>query len=192
MTLLALCGGILIGVSGLTVASPAARNSVLSKLGMKGSPALVNAGSTTGAPVGGADNNAAVSPELAQAVMADYKQDVGIFFEAWKTLDMEGFRNKIAKAYTGPLIERHSQQAKEYITAGVGMEVSQIHFIQITVEKADAMTATLQAEYRYTGQDYLLAAGEVTGEKHEQRVNIRVNLVKLEERWLIAGETSLP
>ncbi len=126
-----------------------------------------------------------------QQIVADYKQDIGIFFGAWKSADINTFRLKLAKAYTGELYERHSRRAEEYLDQGVGLDVTKITFDHIDVESADANTATLRVEYRYVARDYSLADGTSFGEAHEQIVQVRVNLLKLDSRWLITGESSV-
>ncbi|MHB1653269.1 MAG: hypothetical protein ACYCVD_12440 [Desulfitobacteriaceae bacterium] len=132
-----------------------------------------------------------VLPALAQQVTADYKQDIGIFFDAWKSQDMTAFRSKLAKAYAGELLDRHARRAEQFISKGVGLEVSKIDFDNVTVEKADTNTATLRADYRYTASDYVLTSAESVGESKEQTVHTRVNLVKTNQRWIITGETIL-
>ncbi|WP_407306561.1 hypothetical protein [Desulfosporosinus sp. SB140] len=136
-------------------------------------------------------NNNAVPNSLKEQIIADYKQDIGIFFEAWKSVDIDTFRLKLAKAYSGELFEKHARRAEEYLVQGIGLDVSQINFDRVDVESADANTATLRVDYRYTAKDYNIAQGEAVGDAHEQNVHVRVNLVKMNSRWMITGESSL-
>jgi hypothetical protein len=129
---------------------------------------------------------------LQQQIIIDYKQDIGIFFGAWKSADMATFRLKLAKAYTGELFEKHARRAEEYLVQGVGLDVSQITFDRVNIESSDENTATLQVNYRYTAKDYSLADAASVGEEHEQIVHVRVNLLKQNSRWLITGESTLP
>ncbi len=131
------------------------------------------------------------SNQVNQQIIAAYKQDVGIFFEAWKSADINTFRLKLAKAYTGELLEKHARRAEEFLVRGVGLDVTQIIFDQVTLESADANTATLRADYRYKARDYSLADRASFGEEYEQTVQVRVNLIKLKSRWMITGESSI-
>ena len=126
-----------------------------------------------------------------QQIVADYKQDIGIFFGAWKSADMDTFRLKLAKAYTGELFEKHARRAEKFLVQGIGLDVTQITFDQVAVEGADANTATLRADYRYKARDYSLADRASFGEEHEQTVQVRVNLLKQNSRWMITGENSI-
>ena len=126
-----------------------------------------------------------------QQIVADYKQDIGIFFGAWKSADITSFRVKLAKAYTGELFEKHAKRAEEYLAQGVGLDVTQITFDQVGVDSSDANTATLQVNYRYKARDYSLADGAAFGEEHEQTVKVRVNLLKQNSRWIITGENTI-
>jgi len=126
-----------------------------------------------------------------EQIVADYKQDIGIFFGAWKSADMNTFRLKLAKAYTGDLFEKHAQQAEKFLVQGIGLDVTQINFDQVNVESADANTATLRADYHYKARDYSLADGASVGEEHEQTVHVRVNLLKQNSHWMITGESSI-
>ena len=139
----------------------------------------------------GSNKDTAASSQLKEQVIADYKQDIGTFFEAWKSKDMENFRLKLAKAYTGDLFEKHARRAEEYLVQGIGLDVSQITFDQVNVENVNENTATLRADYHYTARDYNLADASAVGDEHEQTVHTRVNLLKLDSRWLITGESSL-
>lgn len=126
-----------------------------------------------------------------QQIVADYKQDIGIFFGAWKSADMNTFRLKLAKAYTGELFEKHARRAEEFLVQGIGLDVTQITFDKVDVESVDANTATLRVDYRYKARDYSLADGASFGEEHEQTVQVRVNLLKQNSRWMITGESSI-
>ena len=128
---------------------------------------------------------------LAQQVITDYKQNIGIFFGAWKSTDMATFRQKLAKAYTGDLFEKHARRAEEYLVQSIGIDVSEINFDQVDVESLGENTATLRVDYRYTARDYNLTDGTAVGEEHEQIVQVRVNLVKQNNRWLITGESTI-
>lgn len=130
-----------------------------------------------------------VSDEIKQKIIADYKQDIGTFFGAWKSVDIATFRVKLAKAYTGDLLEKHAKRAEEYLSQGIGLDVSQVTFDQVTVESADTNTATLLVDYRYTAKDYNLTNQVSIGEAHEQVVHMRVNLLKQNSSWLITGES---
>ncbi|MDQ7095584.1 hypothetical protein REC12_18505 [Desulfosporosinus sp. PR] len=132
-----------------------------------------------------------VPASLKDQIIADYKQDIGTFFDAWKSTDIDAFRLKLAKAYSGELFEKHARRAEEYLVQGIGLDVSQINFDRIDVESADASTATLRVDYRYTAKDYNIAEGESFGDAHEQSVHVRVNLVKMNSHWMITGESSL-
>jgi hypothetical protein len=133
---------------------------------------------------------AALSP-LQQKIVTDYKQDIGIFFGAWKSADMATFRLKLAKAYTGELFEKHARRAEEYLVQGLGLDVSQITFDRVDVENADDNTATLRVDYRYTARDYSLADAAPVGEEHEQNVHVRVNMIQQDSHWLITGESTV-
>lgn len=137
-----------------------------------------------------AADNTALSP-LQQKVISDYKQDIGIFFGAWKSPDMSAFRLKLAQAYTGDLFEKHARRAEEYLVQGLGLDVSKISFDRVDVENAGENTATLRADYSYTARDYNLADAAPVGEEHEQNVHVRVNLVKQNSHWLITGESTV-
>ncbi|MCO1603226.1 hypothetical protein [Desulfosporosinus nitroreducens] len=128
---------------------------------------------------------------MAQQVITDYKQNIGIFFGAWKSTDMASFRLKLAKAYTGDLFEKHARRAEEYLVQGIGLDVSRIVFDQVDVESITENTATLRVDYRYTARDYNLTDGTAVGEEHEQIVQVRVNLVKQNSRWIITGESTI-
>ncbi|MDR3270561.1 MAG: hypothetical protein LBT32_03475 [Peptococcaceae bacterium] len=201
ITMGALCAGFLIGVSSLAVASSSMRADVLAKLGWNEHISQIPlhqgaSGHSDGSVEVSAGVTAEVEPNeelllahLEQEIIADYKRDVGMFFEAWKSAVVTDRRKKVTQAYIGPLLEKHFRQIEEYVSAGLGMEVSQIDFTKINVEKADAVTATLLAEYSYVGQDVSLGEDVWVGEKYEQFVKLRVNMIHVEDRWLISGET---
>jgi len=146
-----------------------------------------------GLPVTGNDPDSLSDQEslLAQQVITDYKQNIGTFFGAWKSTDMAAFRTKLAKAYTGDLFEKHARRAEEYLVQGIGLDVSQIVFDQVDVESVSENAATLRVDYRYTARDYNLTDGAPVGEEHEQIVQVRVNLVKQNSRWVITGESTI-
>lgn len=139
----------------------------------------------------GENKGSAQSSALKQQIITDYKQDIGIFFGAWKSADIDSFRLKLAKAYTGELFEKHAQRAKEYLDQGLGLDVSQITFDRVEVESADANTATLRVDYRYSARDYSLTDAAPIGDEHEQIVHVRVNLIKQNSRWVITGESTV-
>ncbi len=200
---LALCLGVLVGTLGVyLLTNPSSTGSFISKL--RGQE---NVQPVTGTQIpllntavdDPSDTNVAVysaNPDsilnqAEQQIVADYKQGIGIFFGAWKSADMNTFRLKLAKAYTGDLFERHARRAEEFLAQGVGLDVTKITFDQIDVESADANTATLRVDYRYKARDYSLADGTSFGEEHEQIVQVRVNLLKQNSRWMITGESSI-
>jgi len=137
----------------------------------------------------GASKDAAALSPLQQQIISDYKQDIGIFFGAWKSADMATFRLKLTKAYTGELFEKHAQRAEEFLAQGIGLDVSQITFDRVDIESSDENTATLLVNYRYSAKDYSLADAAPIGEAHEQTVHVRVNLLKQNSRWMITGES---
>ena len=139
----------------------------------------------------GSNKDTPALSQLKQQIITDYKQDIGIFFGAWKSQDMESFRVKLAKAYTGDLFEKHARRAEEYLVQGIGLDVSQITFDRVDVESANENTATLRADYHYTARDYNVADAATVGEEHEQTVHVRVNLLKLNSRWMITGESPI-
>jgi hypothetical protein len=139
----------------------------------------------------GTTKDPAVTSQLKEQIITDYKQDIGIFFDAWKSTDMEAFRLKLSRAYTGDLFEKHARRAEEYLVQGIGLDVTQITFDRVDVESANENTATLRVDYRYTARDYNLADATTVGEEHEQTVHARVNLLKLNSRWMITGESTV-
>ncbi|MGC7871918.1 hypothetical protein ACPUYX_10360 [Desulfosporosinus sp. SYSU MS00001] len=124
-------------------------------------------------------------------IIADYKQDIGTFFDAWKSVDIDTFRLKLAKAYSGEIFEKHARHAEEFLVQGIGLDVTSINFDRVDVESADANTATLRVDYRYTARDYNITESVPVGEEHEQNVHVRVNLMKLNSHWMITGESSI-
>ncbi len=138
-------------------------------------------------PTSGKD--AAELTPLQQQIITDYKQDIGVFFGAWKSADMATFRIKLSKAYTGELLEKHARRAEEYLAQGVGLDVSEITFDRVDIESSDENSATLLVNYRYSARDYSLADAAPVGEEHEQIVHVRVNLLKMNSRWMITGES---
>lgn len=136
-------------------------------------------------------SNPPVSPQTAEKIIADYKQDIGVFFNAWKSPDAQSFRTKLATGYTGDILDKHVSQAEPFLAQGLGVDVTRIDFDRVVVEEADNNTATLQADYRYSARDYSLADAAPTGDDHDQTVHTRVNLVKINSRWLVTGETIL-
>lgn len=197
--------GVIVGTLGVSLlTNPSSPGSFISKLRGQDSVQTVTAGvndstqtppvqddlSATNAALYNANPDSILN-QAEQPIVADYKQDIGIFFGAWKSADMETFRLKLAKAYTGELFEKHARRAEEFLVQGVGLDVSQITFDQVDVESADANTATLRADYRYKARDYSLADGASFGEEHEQTVQVRVNLLKQNSRWMITGENSI-
>lgn len=145
----------------------------------------------TSSPIAPNSQSNGVPAELSQKVITDYKQDIGLFFEAWKSTEMVSFRSKLNKAYTGELYEKHARQAESFIAQGLGIEVNDIRFDRVTVESATAAAATLTATYNYVAQDFNIGEQTPVGNKTEHQVNVRVNLIKDSTRWLITGETPL-
>lgn len=202
---LALGLGVLVGTLGVTLlTNSSSPTSFISKLrgqdkiqtvsGTVSNPAQNQPTSdTTAANMAETDSHSLSNNEsiLAQQVITDYKQNIGIFFGAWKSTDMATFRQKLAKAYTGDLYEKHARRAEEYLVQGIGLDVSKIVFDQVDVESVSENAATLRVDYRYTARDYNLTDGAPVGEEHEQIVQVRVNLVKQNSRWLITGENSI-
>jgi len=212
---LALGLGILVGTLGVSLlTNPSSPTSFISKLrgqdniqpvsGTVSDPTQIPANSAVteglsehstadGAHVPGTDPQSLSNQEalLAQQIITDYKQNIGIFFGAWKSTDMATFRAKLAKAYTGDLFEKHARRAEEYLVQGIGLDVSQIIFDQVDVESVSDKAATLRVDYRYKARDYNLTDGAPVGEEHEQIVQVRVNLIKQNSRWLITGESTI-
>ena len=196
---LALGLGVIVGTLGVSLlANPSSPGSFISKLrGQNSVPTVTGVVNTvqddlsaTNAALYSANPDSILN-QAEQQIVADYKQDIGIFFGAWKSADMNTFRLKLAKAYTGELFEKHARRAEEFLVQGIGLDVTQITFDQVDVESTDANTATLRADYRYKARDYSLADGASFGEEHEQTVQVRVNLLKQNSRWMITGENSI-
>ncbi|HHV63590.1 MAG TPA: hypothetical protein GXX46_00705 [Peptococcaceae bacterium] len=122
-------------------------------------------------------------------LISDYKQALGILFDAWKAKDMPTFRSILANAYYGDILESHIRKAEKYLPRGIGLYVSEINFDDIDIESADKHSATINAIYRYTVQDYDLDEEYPYGEKHSHFVHVRADLIKIDSRWLITGET---
>lgn len=137
------------------------------------------------------DEASGLSEGEEEKIIADYKQGLGILFDAWKSKDMVDFRLAIGRAYTGELLEKHLQKAKQYIPQGVGIEVTEIIFDHVALDSANEVAATVDAIYRYSVRDYDLDERFPIGEKSDHFVHVRANLIKVEDRWMITGETSL-
>ncbi len=126
-----------------------------------------------------------------EKIISDYKQNLGILFDAWKAEDITKFKEKIAGAYTGQLMETHIQKAEEFLQGGVGLYIDEVSFDDIRIETADKNSATIKAIYRYTVRDYNLTDASPYGEEFKHFVHVRANLIKMDSRWLITGETSI-
>lgn len=137
------------------------------------------------------DENSELTKIEQDKIISDYKQAVGILFDAWKARDISAFRSIIANAYTGELMESHIRKAQEYIPQGIGLYVTEVSFDDVVIESADKHSATVKAVYRYTVRDYDLDEQYPFGEEHKHFVNVRANLIKIDSRWLITGETIL-
>jgi len=122
-------------------------------------------------------------------IVSDYKQAVGILFDAWKLKDISAFRSKLAGAYTGKIMEDHVSKAEKYLSNGIGLYVSSITFDSMNIESADKYSTTVNAIYRYTAQDYDLDKKFPYGEEINHFVHVRANLVKIESKWMITSET---
>ncbi len=146
---------------------------------------------TNGLPEDHSAAQIAISKPEQDKLLADYKQSIGILFEAWKEKDVSVFREKLAGAYTGEILESHAQRAEKYLAAGVGIHVCDIVFDHIGIESADNYSATINAIYRYTSQDYDLDKKYHYGEKFSHFVHVRANLVKIDSKWMITSETVL-
>lgn len=131
------------------------------------------------------------SAAIQQEIVAQYKQALGILFDAWKAKDMPTFRAAIADAYTGELLEKHIAKAESFITQGVGLDIDDIVFDEVKVESADINTATVEAVYRYTARDFDLNEQYPLGQAQEHEVHVRANLVKIDSSWMITGETKI-
>ncbi|UWG97001.1 hypothetical protein LPY66_19365 [Dehalobacter sp. DCM] len=124
-------------------------------------------------------------------IVAQYKQALGILFDAWKAKDMATFRSAIEGAYTGELMEKHIAKAEGYIPEGIGLDISNIVFDEVKVESTDNYTATVDAIYRYTARDYDLNTQKPVGLEQVHEVHVRANLVKIATQWMITGETTI-
>ena len=136
-------------------------------------------------------NNTDLTQAEQEKIISDYKKNLGILFDAWKAEDMPTFRERIANAYTGQLMENHILKAEKYLPNGIGLSISEVSFDDMRIESADKYSATVKAIYRYTVRDYNLAEGYPYGEEYKHFVHVRANLVKIDSRWLITGETSI-
>ncbi|NLP43245.1 MAG: hypothetical protein GX351_01320 [Peptococcaceae bacterium] len=124
-----------------------------------------------------------------ERIIADYKQGVGILFDAWKAKNMDSFREMLADVYIGEILENHAAKAEKFIPRGLGLEVTGVIFDHIEVEAGNKHSATVKAIYRYKVRDYDLNEEYPIGEEIEHFVHVRANLVKMDSRWLITGET---
>lgn len=124
-------------------------------------------------------------------LLKDYKQAIGILFDAWKEKDILTFRSKLDSAYTGEILENHVNKAEKYLSNGVGIYVSDIIFDHVAIESADKYSATIDAIYRYTSQDYDVDKQQAYGEKISHFVHVRANLVKIDSQWKITSETPI-
>jgi len=122
-------------------------------------------------------------------LISDYKQALGILFDAWKAKDMPTFRTTIAAAYTGEIMDHHIRKAEKFIPKGIGQYVTEVSFDDVDIESADKYSATVNAIYRYTVRDYDLDEEYPIGEEFKHFVHVRANLVRIDSRWLITGET---
>ncbi len=134
-------------------------------------------------------NSIAISITEQDRIVSDYKQALGILFDAWKVKDMPTFRSTIGSAYTGEIMESHIRKAEKYISKGIGLYVSDVSFDDVDIESADKYSATVNAIYRYTVSDFDLDEEYPVGEKFEHFVHVRANLVKIDSKWMITGET---
>lgn len=124
-----------------------------------------------------------------EKIISDYKQALGILFDAWKAKDMPAFRSSIAGAYTGQIMETHIQKAEKFLPRGIGLYISKVSFDNVDIESADKYSATINAIYRYTVRDYDLDEEYPFGEEFNHFVHVRANLIKIDSRWMITGET---
>lgn len=138
---------------------------------------------------GNKSDEGSISPAEKEKIIADYKQALGILFDAWKAKDMPTFRTMIANAYTGDLLEKHIERAQKFIPRGIGLYVTEVAFDEVKVESADKSSATVNAIYRYTVRDFDLDEQYPVGEEFQHFVHVRANLVKINSRWFITGET---
>lgn len=138
---------------------------------------------------GDGQNQITLSRTEQDKLISDYKQALGILFDAWKVKDMPAFRTTIAAAYTGEIMDHHIQKAEKFIPKGIGLYVSEVSFDDVDIESADKYSATVNAIYRYTVRDYDLDEEYPIGEEFKHFVHVRANLVKIDSRWMITGET---
>jgi len=124
-----------------------------------------------------------------EKIINDYKQGVSTLFAAWKAKNMDSFRKMLADVYTGEILENHAAKAEKFIPRGVGLQVTGVIFDHIEVESGNKHSATVKAIYRYKVRDYDLDEEYPFGEEIEHFVHVRANLVKMDNRWLITGET---
>jgi len=89
-----------------------------------------------------------------EKIISDYKQALGILFDAWKVKDLPTFRTTIASAYTGEIMESHIKKAEAFLPKGIGIYVKEVTFDDVDIESADKYSATVNAIYRYTVKDY--------------------------------------
>ena len=126
-----------------------------------------------------------------EKIIADYKKNLGILFEAWKAEDITKFKEMISKAYTGQLMENHVQKAEKFLPNGIGLYITEVSFDDIRIESADKYSATIKAIYRYSVSDYDIDENYPYGEEVKHFVHVRANLVNVESDWLITGETPI-
>jgi hypothetical protein len=138
---------------------------------------------------GGGQEQISLSAPEQEKIISDYKQALGILFDAWKVKDMPTFRSSIASAYTGELMESHIRKAEKFLPRGVGLHVSEVSFDNIDIESVDKYSATVNAIYRYTVRDYDLDEEYPFGDEFQYFVHVRANLIKIDTRWMITGET---
>lgn len=132
-----------------------------------------------------------IPAELEENIISEYKLNLAALFEAWQSPEMMTFREKLSQAYTGELFEKHALLAEPYIAQGLGLQVTDIDFVSVEVENATNMAATLKAKYSYYAQDFNLGEQMAVGDKKRHEVEVRVNMIKGEDNWLITGETLL-
>lgn len=140
-------------------------------------------------PKGGRSEEITLSGTEQEKIVSDYKQALGILFDAWKVKDLPTFRTTLAKAYTGEIMESHIQKAEKFLPKGIGLYVTEVNFDNVNIESADKYSATVNAIYRYTVRDYDLDEKYPFGEEFSHFVHVRANLVKIDSHWMITGET---
>src|SRR5665648_1301060 len=124
--------GVIVGTLGVSLLSdPSSPGSFISKIRGQDSIQTV-AGATTDStslnPVKDAlsatndalynGNADLISSQIEQQIVSDYKQDIGIFFGAWKSADMDTFRLKLAKAYTCLLYTSDAADEEDSVDLG--------------------------------------------------------------------------